>query len=50
MLPWVSNWDRTIQATIHLKTRLRITVKHLQLLSNYAQDDPQATYSAFTKG
>jgi len=25
-------------------------IKDLQLLSKYAQDDPQAAYSAFTKG
>jgi len=32
------------------KHKVEDYVKHLQLLSNYAQDDPQATYSAFTKG
>jgi len=33
-----------------LKTKVEGWVKDLELLSKYAQDDPQATYSAFTKG
>ena len=33
-----------------LKTKVEGWVKDLELLSKYAQDDPKATYSAFTKG
>ena len=34
----------------YIKYKVESWVKDLQSLSNYAQDDPQAAYSAFTKG
>jgi len=49
MLPWISDWDRNIQGT-KIKNKVKDWVKDLQLLSKYTQDDPQAAYSAFTKG
>ena len=33
-----------------IKNKVESGVKDVQSLSKYAQDDPQATYSAFTKG
>jgi len=33
----------------YIKNKVEAWVKDLQLLSNYAQHDPQAAYSAFTK-
>jgi len=33
-----------------IKNKVEGWVKDIQLLSKYAQDDPQAAYSAFTKG
>ena len=34
----------------YIKNKVEGWAKELQLLSKYAQDDPQAAYSAFTKG
>ena len=34
----------------YIKNKVESWVKDLQSLSKYAQDDPQAAYSAFTKG
>jgi len=34
----------------YIKNKVEGWVKELQLLSKYVQDDPQAAYSAFTKG
>ena len=34
----------------YIKNKFESWVKDLQSLSKYAQDDPQAAYSAFTKG
>ena len=34
----------------YIKNKVESWVKDLQLLSKHAQDDPQAAYSAFTKG
>jgi len=34
----------------YTKNKVEGCVKDLQSLSKYAQDDPQATYSAYTKG
>jgi len=34
----------------YTKNKVEGWAKDLQLLSKYAQDDPQAAYSAFTKG
>jgi len=34
----------------YIKNKVECWVKDLQSLSKYAQDDPQAAYSAFTKG
>jgi len=34
----------------YIKNKVEGWIKDLQMLSNYAQDDPQAAYSAFTKG
>jgi len=34
----------------YIKNKVESGVKDVQSLSKYAQDDPQATYSAFTKG
>ena len=34
----------------YTKNKVEGWVKNLELLSKYAQDDPQAAYSAFTKG
>jgi len=33
----------------YIKNKVDDWVKDLQMLSNYAQDDPQAAYSAFTR-
>jgi len=33
-----------------IENKVEVWVKDLELLSKYAQDDPQAAYSAFTKG
>jgi len=34
----------------YIKNKVESWVKDLQSLSKYIQDDPQAAYSAFTKG
>jgi len=34
----------------YIKNKVESWVQDLQSLSKYAQDDPQAVYSAFTKG
>jgi len=49
MLPWSSHRAESFREQF-IKNKVEGWVKELQLQSNYAQDDPQAAYSAFTKG